>query len=225
MTVRMTDLPMNDRPRERLLRQGAPALSDAEIIAVQLGSGSTGASAMDVAHRLLAEWGGINGLATARPEELAREPGVGPAKAARLSAAFSIASRLGGTSSWPVLNDSADIAREARALIGQSRVEQVVVLIADGANRMKRAEIVATGSAKSCPAPVREIISTVLRHDGVAFAVAHNHPGGDPLPTCADEVITTALRDAASIVGLHFLAHIVVGNHEWRNVVVKAQPG
>jgi len=215
----MADVPIDDRPRERLWRQGAAALSDAEIVAVQLGSGRAGASAVDVAQRLLADWGGMRGLAGARPQELAKAPGVGPAKAARLASAFAVASRLHGPTTWPTLTTPADIAREAAALIGQSRVEQVVVLVCDGANRLKRAEIIATGSAKACPMPVREILSTVLLYDGVAFAVAHNHPGGDATPTSADVRTTRQLSDASSTVGLRLLSHVIVTGADWRSVL------
>jgi len=217
MTVKMMDVPVADRPRERLLRQGAAALSDAELVAIQLGSGVSGMSALDTAQRLLADWGGMAGLATARPEELARVNGVGTAKASRLVAAFAIGSRLESVASWPILRTSDDIAREAAKLIGQSRVEQVVVLVADGANRMKRAEIMATGSAKSCPVPVREVLATVLRHDGVAFAVAHNHPGGELALTEADIKATRALQEAASVVGVRFLDHVMVVGSTWRS--------
>ncbi|MDR2252838.1 MAG: DNA repair protein, partial [Bifidobacteriaceae bacterium] len=79
MTVRMTDVPVDDRPRERLLRQGTAALSDAELVAIQLGSGSAGASALELAQALLAQWGGVADLAAARPEELSKVTGVGPA--------------------------------------------------------------------------------------------------------------------------------------------------
>jgi DNA repair protein RadC len=217
MTVRMADLPADDRPRERLLSRGAAALSDAELIAVQLGSGHTGASALAVAQRLLADWGGIAGLACAQPADLARAMGVGPAKAARLAAAFTMATRLHQEAAEPTLSTSADIAQHARVLIGRARTEQVAVLIANGASRLKRMEVVATGTAKACPMPVREIISTVLRHDGVAFGVAHNHPGGDPTPTPADRTATALLCNAAEAVGLRFLDHVVVIQNDWRS--------
>jgi len=213
----MTDLPVDDRPRERLLRGGAATLSDAELIAVQLGSGHAGASALEVAQRLLTEWGGMEALALAHPEDLARAKGVGTAKAARLVSAFGMASRLEATSAAPQLLTSEDIATHARALIGRSRTEKVAVLIADGGSRLKRKEVVASGTAKSCPMPVREIVATVLRHDGVAFAVAHNHPGGDPAPTPADIKATALLRDAAQTVGLRFLDHVVVTAANWRS--------
>jgi DNA repair protein RadC len=216
MTVKMMDVPVEDRPRERLLRQGTAALSDAELVALQLGSGSTGASALELAQSLLAEWGGVSGLAAARPEELAKAPGVGPAKAARLAAAFGLAGRLGAQRESVRLLTSEDVARVAQPLIGHARTEQVLLLIADGGSRLKRTEAVAAGTAKSCPMPVREILAAVLRHDGVSFAVAHNHPGGDPTPTANDIAATTTLQKAATATGLRLLDHIVVGGGDWR---------
>lgn len=217
MTVRMLDLPAGDRPRERLLRGGVGALSDAELVAIQLGSGRTGASAMEVSQSLLAHWGGTAGLAQARPEELAAWPGVGPAKAARLVAAFALADRLGTPSGRLRLSKSQDIAGEAIRLIGRARTEQILLLVADGGLRLKRAEIIASGTAKSCPMPVRELLATVLRHDGVAFAVAHNHPGGDATATDADRRATEVLIRAAEATGLRFLDHVVVTDTDWRS--------
>jgi DNA repair protein RadC len=118
----------------------------------------------------------------ARPEELARVTAVGPAKAAPLAAAFGIAHRVADSTETVRLSSSSDIAREARRVLPPAHVEQLVVLITDGGLRLRRTEIVAMGSATSCPMPVREVVATTLRHDGVAFAVAHNHPGGDPTP-------------------------------------------
>jgi len=220
----MTDVPVADRPRERLLRQGAAALSDAELVAVQLGSGREGVSALDLAQRLLADWGGLSGLASARPEELARVSGVGPAKAARLCAAFGLVNRIDTPVETIRLATSEDIARVAQPLIGRARTEQVAVLIADGGLRLKRAEVIASGTAKACPIPVREILATVLRHDGVAFAVAHNHPGGDPTPTTTDLRATDALIKATQTIGLRFLDHVTVTSGEWRSLTAHGEP-
>jgi len=219
MTVKMMDVPVADRPRERLLRQGIGALSDAELVAVQLGSGRAGASALDLAQRLLADWGGLSGLVTARPEELARVSGIGPAKAARLAAALGLSSRLAVPDESIKLSTSEDIARVAQPLIGPARTEQIVVLIADGGLRLKRAEIIASGTAKACPMPVREVLATVLRHDGVAFAVVHNHPGGDPTPTAADWHATATLAKAAAAVGLRFVDHLTIAHSAWSSTV------
>lgn len=210
-------LPASDRPRERLLAHGAGALSDAELIAIQLGSGTTGKSALSVAQALLAAAGGVGGLTQARPAELARFDGVGPAKAARLAAAVELARRVGREPEGLVLAGSADIAREAARVLQGQRAEQVVVLVADSRLRLRRTEMVASGSATTCPVPVREVLATVLRHDGVAFAIAHNHPGGDPTPSADDRDATQALRDAAQATGLRFLDHVVVAGTDWRS--------
>jgi DNA repair protein RadC len=217
MTIRMVEIPTHDRPRERLLREGVSTLSDAELVAMQLGSGLPGGSALDVARELLAEWGGVEGLARARPEELARTPGVGPAKASRLASAFGLAGRADAPSQLIRLRTSADIAGAAARLLDRARTERVVVLVADGAQRLRRVEVMATGTATACPMPVREIVATTLRYDGIAFAVAHNHPGGDPTPSAADRLATQTLRDAARATGLRFLDHVVIGGDGWRS--------
>lgn len=217
MTTPIRDVPLHDRPRERLLLHGVAALSDAELIAVHLGSGHAGASALEVAQGLLATWGGAAGLARALPEELAKTRGVGPAKAARLAAAFGIAARVYRVDASARLAGSSDIAREAIRVLASSRAEQVVVLIANGNLRLRRVEVVALGSATGCPMPVREVIATVLRNDGVAFGVAHNHPGGDPTPSAADRAATDALRAASLATGVRFLDHVVVAGDDWRS--------
>ena len=143
-------------------------------MAIQLGAGGRDESAIVLAQALLAEWGGVVGLARAAVDELARQPGVGPVKAARLVDAFALAGRITGQPEGRVLRTSADIAAVVAPLIGRERVEQVVLVIADNQQRVRRVLSVARGSAMGCTVPVREILSLVLRHDGVAFALAHN---------------------------------------------------
>lgn len=208
-----------------MIELGAAALSDAELVAIHLGSGRAGASAMEVARQLLAECGGVAALALAQPQELARHAGIGPAKAARLVAACALASRIATASTQNVrLLTSADIAGIVIPRLGGARVEQVAVVVADSGSRLLRVEVVATGSAKSCPMPVREVLAAVLRHDGVAFGVAHNHPGGDATPTAADVRATDALRAAAEATGLRFLDHVVVTATDWRSVTMSRGP-
>lgn len=110
------------------------------------------------------------------------------------------------------------------ARLGRARTEHVAVIIADGGSRLTGVEIVAVGSAKSCPMPVREVLAAVLRHDGVAFGVAHNHPGGDATPTHADMCATDALRVGAEATGLRFLDHVVVTAADWRSVTMSREP-
>lgn len=218
MGTPMRETPTHDRPRERLLRLGGAATSDAELIAILLGSGRVGESALEIAQVLLAEWGGLQGLAQADAAALARVPGVGPAKVSRLVAGFGLATRLAtARESWPRVTSSAEIARHAAPVFAGARSERLVVLVVDGGQRLRRTETVASGSAGSCPVPVREIVATVLRHDGVGFAVAHNHPGGDPQPSAADRNATRALQAAAEATGLRFLDHVVIAGRQWRS--------
>lgn len=216
--VTIPSLPQHERPRERLMALGAGALSDAELVAIQLGAGGPGASAIAVAQSLLAEWGGVTGLARAAVDELARQRGVGPAKAARLVAAFALADRVAGQPQGRVLSTSADVAAVAAPIIGRERVEHVVLLIADHQQRVSRALTVARGGATGCTMPVREILSLVLRHDGVSFALAHNHPGGTLVPSREDVAVTTRLRSAAVELGLRLLDHVIVAAGTWRSI-------
>lgn len=211
-------LPAHDRPRERLATLGAGALSDAELVAIQLGTGGAGESALSLAQALLAEWGGMAGLARAAVDELARRRGVGPAKASRLVVAFALADRVAAAGRSQVLRASADAAAVAAPLIGRERVEQVVLLVADHGQRLTRVLTVARGGTAGCVVPVREILSLVLRHDGVAFAIAHNHPGGTLDPSRADVTVTARLRSAARGLDLRLLDHVIVAGDGWRSV-------
>lgn len=218
MSPPLKALPAHDRPRERLLREGPAALSDVELVAILLGTGSRGCNAVAVAQDVLARCGDVAGLARWGVPELARLDALGSAKASRLVAALALGSRAGSSQDRPRLTDSAAIASVARTRLSGARIERLVVLIADSGLRLRHREEVAVGGVSTCTVPVREVLSAVLRHDGVAFALAHNHPGGDPHPTTADRVATERVADAAVQVGLRFLDHVVVTDTDWRSV-------
>lgn len=197
---------------------GASALSDAELVAVHLGSGSRGQTAVELASRLLFDFGGVDGLRRADVDELARHLGVGPAKACRLVAAFALADRIATTVRRPQVQTSADVASVAVPRIGRARTEQVLLLVLDGSHRLTRVMTVATGGATSSMVPVREVLSLALRYDAVAIALAHNHPGGSAEPSGEDVAVTERVRRGAAEVGLRFLDHIIVAGDRWRSV-------
>lgn len=218
-SVRMHDLPARERPRERLAALGVEALSAQELIALVLHSGRRGENALDVAAKLLKAYGGVSSLAGARQEELAAFPGIGEARAAALVASFRLG-RLGGSGDSPTtLRSAADIAAAAMATLAAARRERVIVLVCDAANRLRRVVPVGEGSIDRSLIQVREILNAVLRHDGRAFAVAHNHPSGDPCPSGADVRATDELRVAAGMIGIRFLDHVVIAGTEWRSAV------
>jgi DNA repair protein RadC len=218
MAVPISALPEHDRPRERLLARGAGALSDQELLAILLRSGTRGASATDLAASLLRDHGGLRGLASAKPEELAANAGVGLAKATALVAAFELGRRADHPHEAIVIRSAEDVASVARLELNGQRRERVLVLICDGANRLRQTVVVSEGSIDRSLVPCREILNAVLRHDGRALALAHNHPAGDCQPSASDVQATKRVRDAAEIVGLRFLGHVVLAGDSWATV-------
>jgi len=207
-----------DHPCERLLRLGASALSDAELVALVAGIEVQGPYDVAVGHELIVEVGGLRGLASAFPEELTRSSGIGSTEAARLLAAFELAARATAQPRNQVVDSPAAIAELVAPLLALERREKVVVLVADAANRVLRVVPVAAGGLDSSPLPVREVLHAVLRYDGRAFALAHNHPSGDPTPSVQDREATAAVGRAADAVGLRFLDHVVIAGSSWRSV-------
>jgi DNA repair protein RadC len=215
-------LPAECRPRERLASSGPSSLSEVELLALQLRSGSRSASASDLAADVLAQFGGLDRLSTARVEELAAVPGVGPAKAASIVAGFELA-RRGACRMNPktTLRTAADVAAAAGPRLSGLRREHMLVFACDRLGRVLQTVTLSEGSADRSLLPVREVLNAVLRHDGSAFAVAHNHPSGDPEPSQADVASTANLADGAKAVGLRFLGHVVVADGCWSEVAIR----
>lgn len=218
VTVPLRSMPIHERPRERMLRLGCAALSDAELVAVLIGGGRVGASAVDVAHELLREHHGLAGLAGARAEELSAHPGVGEAKAARVLAGVALAGRLNTPDDRAVVASSADVAALVVPALAHERTEQLLVVMLDSGHRVRRVERVAHGAVDRTPLPVREVLALVLRHDGRAFALAHNHPGGSAEPSPADLDATASMRRAAEQVGLRMIDHLIVAGSRWTSI-------
>jgi DNA repair protein RadC len=224
MSVRISDLPEQERPRERLWRHGAAALSTVELLALVLRQGRPGQSSVELAAALLAEHGSLAGLAGATPEELAAHPGMGPAKAAALLAALRLGRRFDGGDAPAVIRRPDDLVALARQHLGGLRRERVLVVVLDPGHRVRRVVTVSDGSSNHCLLPVREVLNAVLRNDGTAFALVHNHPSGDPTPSPDDVGATERLAAAARVVDLRLLDHVVATDHDWSSALT-ALPG
>lgn len=157
--------------------------------------------------------------AVERPDELWSDRDVSAASAARLMAAFELARRATAPEPPEVVRGPEDVAAIACRQLGGLRRERVIVIVCDAANRPLRTVVVSDGSVDRSVLPVREVLHAVLRWDGRAFAVAHNHPSGDPDPSEADVDATRGIGEAARVVGLRFLGHVVVGGLLWAAVV------
>jgi DNA repair protein RadC len=218
--VRIADVPVPDRPRERLLSRGPEALSDRELLALLLGSGTGGCDAMELAGRLIARHSGLYELSRVSAHELAGLPGIGPAKAARVAASFQLGRRVAQADLGDRrrVRGSGDLAAVTAPSLSGLRHERVVVVVCDSAGTVLRTAVLTEGAADHSLIPVRDVLSLVLAAGGTAFGVAHNHPTGRVEPSEHDRLATARLAAGAEAVGLRFLDHVVVTDQLWRRV-------
>jgi len=225
--VRVAERPPSDRPRERLRALGAAALSDAELLALLLGTGTAKEGVLDVASRLLATVGGLGALARLAPPQLAALPGLGPARAAEIVAALELgrrASRDIGAERPQIMRPVDAVALLAPALAHLEQ-ERSVVLLLDRRHRLLREVVVGFGGIAHAPMEPREIFSAALREPGVAAVlVAHNHPSGDPTPSPDDRAVTRRLTRAAETLGLELLDHVIVAAGGWASLREQGEP-
>jgi DNA repair protein RadC len=203
--------------RERLLSLGAQGLDDGDLLALLMDSRFVAhdAKAVSIAVERV---GGLRGLAAARPDDLARNLGVSEESAAALFAALELGRRVDRPDPRAALGRAEDVARLARHHLKGLQRERVIVIVCDAANAVRQVVMVSEGSMDRSLFPVREILNAVLRLDGRAFALAHNHPNGDPAQSPADICATREVREAAKVTGLRFLGHVVVTDDSWREV-------
>jgi DNA repair protein RadC len=222
--MRIADLPRTERPRERLAALGPTALADRELLSMVLGTGGNhGVGAHTLAEQLLATFGSVPALARAHPADLTALPGIGDAKAAALVSAFELARRaVPDRDGGPRLGSTVELVDAVAPMLRGRTRERLVVIVCDTANRVLHTEVVSEGSAERSLVPVREVIVAVLRRDGQAFALAHNHPAGDATPSLSDIQATARVEAAAEAVGLRFLDHIVVTDATWSRVPATA---
>ncbi len=213
--VRIRDWPEGDRPRERLLRLGAAALGDAELLGILVGSGRGGQTAVDLGRRLAALGGrdGAAGLCRLTADDLAAVSGIGPAKAAVLLAALELGRRV--ATAAPGLPAKclgpADVAPALMAEMAPLDREQFRVLLLDAKHRLMGSEVIALGGLDHVPVDPREVYKPAVRRSAAAVIVAHNHPSGDPEPSGADLDLTVRLADAGRVLGISLLDHLVIG--------------
>jgi DNA repair protein RadC len=203
---------VGERPRERLSARGTASLTDAELVAVVLGSGTRGRSSLDIAHALLDGCGGLGGLARTRPDALARLPGVGAVKAARLAAGREIARRsfAAELARGDALTSPDAVRDYLKLALAPETVEVFVGLFLDSQHRLIAAEELARGTLAQTSVYPREVVKTALARNAAAVIFAHNHPSGIAEPSRADELLTQALRNALALVDVRTLDHLVV---------------
>ena len=207
------DLPVGERPRERLLKLGSEALSAQEILAVILGRGTKGESVMMTSQKLLSRFGNLKGVANASVEELTQTTGIGPAKATQIKAALELSRRLeadAGEKPKPVLKSPEDVAAEVRSQLKGKRKEHFLVLCLDTRNRLIDRKLVSMGSLDTSIVHPREVFKEAISSCAASVIFAHNHPSGDPEPSKEDLELTKRLARAGEILGIDVLDHIII---------------
>lgn len=222
-------------PRELLASRGAADLSDAQLVALLLGTGRVGEGVTLAAARVLEDTGGLWALGRMSFAELTTVPGIGPAKAARLAAAFEAGLRAltfpeDGTE--PIHGSDAVFARYGRRLMA-SRVERFVAVAVDAKNRPRAEREVARGGRTSCLVDPAEVFRILLAESASGAVFLHNHPSGDPAPSPQDLELTERLVAAGALLDIRILDHVIVGNGRytslrdaglWPRISVKSGP-
>ena len=212
------DLPLSERPRERLQKFGVEALSAQEILALILGRGISGESVMVTAQRLLSQFGSVKGIAGASVEELSQVKGIGLAKAAQIKAAFELANRLEGYSEAgekPILKTPEDVVGLVKGRLKGKKKEHFWALLLDTRSRLIKMAEISVGSLDSSIVHPREVFKEAISATAASVIFVHNHPSGDPTASEDDVKLTKRLAEAGDIVGIDVLAHIIIGDKKY----------
>jgi DNA repair protein RadC len=216
----MKTLAPHDRPREKLDRVGPGALGDNELVAIVIGHGHHGKSALDVANALLDAAGGVHGLARLRRDELLRTAGLGAAKGAQVVAAIELGRRtlLRGPQIRTQIATPRDAAVYLMPQFGSGPVERFGVLLLDTRHRVIRARLLSSGTLDASHADPRAVYREALVGGAAAIVLFHNHPSGDPAPSRDDVALTARLAAAGALMGIEVVDHVILADTSYRSL-------
>lgn len=212
---RLQSLADGDRPQERLAKLGAGALSDTELLAMLLRSGTKGHDVLTLSARLIQEAGSLAGLIQWKETDFKKLKGIGRVKALQLIAVMEVARRVlsqAGGNAAPVLDGADKVVGFMQGIAHGLAVEKFWVLTLNRRNRLLRCTEVTSGTATNTLAHPREVFREAIREAAAAVICVHNHPSGDPTPSSADVRMTRTLREAAGTVAIDLIDHVILGH-------------
>ncbi|NTW06170.1 MAG: DNA repair protein RadC [Peptococcaceae bacterium] len=215
--LKMKDMPKEQRPRERLMREGPGVLSDVELLAIILRTGSSDKSAMVLSTEVISHFSGLKNLVQAEVEELSMIKGMGPAKSSQLKAALEIGIRLAGKSEdpQPAINRPQDAAAMVMEEMRHLDREHFCALLLNTKNKVLAKKTISIGTLNASVVHPRELFKTAIKKSASSIILIHNHPSGDPTPSREDIEVTQRLKNAGAIVGIEVLDHIIIGDNNF----------
>lgn len=214
------ELPVNLRPRERLLQEGAGALSEIELLAILLGTGSPETTVLELASQVLARFNNLRLLVDATIEELSEIKGVGPAKASQVKAALELARRLSNYTGHPrpVIKSPGDAAGLVMQEMRHLDREHFRALLLNTRNQVIADEEVSIGTLNTSTVHPRELFRNAIKKSAASLVLVHNHPSGDATPSKEDLDVTRRLCEAGKIIGIEVLDHIIIGDNRFTSL-------
>ena len=206
--MKIKDLPKVDRPREKLEKYGPERLSDSELLAILLGTGSKGINVVELSNKILKKFSG-DGLAKTNVKKLKNTFGLGSAKACEIVACFELGRRLLQNKQSTLILEPKDVWEELKD-IRDNKKEHFVIFFLDARNQEIKREVISVGSLNANLVHPREVFEPAVRHLAAQVIIAHNHPAGDPSPSQEDLELTKQLVDAGKILGIEMKDHVIV---------------
>ncbi|MCB1110021.1 MAG: DNA repair protein RadC [Chlamydiia bacterium] len=216
----LAQIPREERPRERLLKQGSDALSLTELLAICLGSGRRGVSVIRLAEELLSRFGTLSNLFNASVQALTEVKGIGPAKAIQLQATFALAKRMNLLAYRPKypIQTSRDLYNYIAPKLKDQKQECVAIMLRDAQGNLFHDAILGIGTLTQVIIHPREVFHHALHHRAASLALAHNHPSGDPTPSTADIELTKLLATSGRLLGIPLDDHLIIGAHAFTSL-------
>ena len=220
--IKVKDLPLGDRPREKLLLRGTQSLTDAELIAILLRTGIKGVSVIELAQSIIQKYDKLSAVALLSVESLKKNNGIGNDKAATLAAAFEISRRVESQSKWfsdKKIISPGDIAEIFIPLFRDEVKEKFIVVCLNSANKIIRYEIISVGSLNSSIVHAREVFKVAIENNSANIILLHNHPSGNEEPSQEDINVTKRFVEAGKVLEINVFDHIIIAGNNFTSFV------